>query len=181
MYSFSKKNKMNREEKSTKVILEMFSQRLYTDIKHDTELGRVTGVKKEEVIVAFTRIIPKLNMDEIQLYISTMNEEKIKHIIIIHEGTPTPVVKGVVDNMNVLGNYIELFLADNLQYNVTKSYLVPLHCFVDKLETKNIKAAFPFLPILLRSDPICRFYDFHGGEIVRIVRKNDYICYRIVK
>jgi DNA-directed RNA polymerase subunit H (RpoH/RPB5) len=32
-----------------------------------------------------------------------------------------------------------------------------------------------------KDDPIVKFYDYQKGDLIKIIRKNGYITYRIVK
>ena len=79
---------------------------------------------------------------------------------------------------------IELFHVDELQYNITKHFLVPKH---ELFYRKNTIGAFDFkkkysskFPFLLKNDPVARFYGFDTGDIIKIIR-NEGIIFRIVK
>ena len=52
----------------------------------------------------------------------------------------------------------------------------------DDLEkTDFIKRMGQDIPIIYKGDPVSRFYNFEKGDIVRILRKDNTIGYRIVK
>jgi DNA-directed RNA polymerase I, II, and III subunit RPABC1 len=173
---------MNRSDKTKKIILEMFEQRNYTNIETDIST-RILAIKPDgQPICAFTKIIDKLNNEEIHSRISELQEYKIEHGILIHEGTPTPAVKGVISNLPDLGINIELFHADDLQFNITKHDLVPTHVLISSSEAKEFKTKYGTnIPSILRTDAVSRFFDFHKGDIIRIIRKNGFISYRIVR
>ena len=77
---------------------------------------------------------------------------------------------------------IELFPLESLRYNITKHRLVPKHTQLSKSESKKFKDAYGVkIPILLRTDPIVRFYDFQKGSVIKIERPYGLISYRIVK
>jgi DNA-directed RNA polymerase I, II, and III subunit RPABC1 len=106
----------------------------------------------------------------------------VKHAILVYEGTPTPAVKAVIANLPELEVAIELFHADDLQFNITKHELVPKHEKLPLQEAKEFKACYGTnIPTLLRTDAVVRFYDFHKGEIIKVTRKNSAISYRIVR
>jgi DNA-directed RNA polymerase I, II, and III subunit RPABC1 len=115
-------------------------------------------------------------------YISILQENKIEHGLIIFEGSPTSTVKNVIGNTPALGINIELFTADDLQFNITKHKLVPKHIRLSKEEAKQFKEKYGVnIPKLLRIDPVCRFYDFSTGDIIKIVRRDGFISFRIVR
>ena len=77
---------------------------------------------------------------------------------------------------------IQLFASRELQFNITKHRFVPLHEKVSKEETVVILKEFGTkLPKLLKSDSVVRFYGFERKDIIRIVRSDSSIAYRVVK
>lgn len=173
---------LDRSAKVKQTIIEMFTQRGYSDVDLDVE-DRILAIKPDgEQVCAFAKIIPKLNNDEIHSHISQMQEDEISHGVLIYEGVPTPAVKNVMANLPELGISIEIFHADDLQFNLTKHELVPKHVLLGKDEAKEFKSKFGInIPAILRSDPVARFYDFHKGDIIMITRKSGAISYRIVR
>lgn len=165
------------------VIFEMLSQRGYVNIEENKERQEILAEKKDGgIICVFLTVITKLNVAEIQNRISDLQDRDIHHGIIIYSGTPTPTVKNVVSRSSAIGITIELFHSDDLQFNITKHRLVPVHIVLSKEEATEFKATYgTSIPYLLRSDPICRFYDFSKGDIVKIIRKDGFVTYRIVK
>ena len=85
--------------------------------------------------------------------------------------------------MNTLPNItFELFSLDNLQYNITKHRYVRPHIKLTKSEQEEFRQKMGTdIPLLLKTDPICRFYNFEKGDIIKIIRKDNFISYRIVK
>lgn len=90
--------------------------------------------------------------------------------------------------MNALGLPIQSFEIKELQFNITKHCLVPKHEIIadaDEIDTivksYNLKTKFQ-LPLLLRSDPIAKYYNLKNGDVVRITRVSptaaEYIVYR---
>jgi len=172
----------SRSEKVKEIITEMFHQRNYLNI--NTDSTPITALKDDGVntIYAFNSIIEKLNNDEIHSYIGLLQEQKVKHAILVYEGAPTPAVKAVISNLPELDINIELFHADDLQFNITKHDLVPKHEKLPQQEAKEFKGRYGSnIPSLLRTDAVVRFYDFHKGEIIKVTRKNGAISYRIVR
>jgi len=119
---------------------------------------------------------------KIELHISLIQKININHCILLYEGAPTPAVKNVINTISDIGIMIELFNVDDLQFNITKHILVPLHKKLNKEECKEFKEQYgSSIPVLLKSDPVCRFYNFQKGDIIQITRRNSFVSYRIVR
>jgi len=170
--------KKERELNVQKVLLEMFSQRGYVDVKLEDDI--ISGYDGEEKVISYATIIERLNTDEIKKRISLMKEEDITHCLLVYEGLPTTGVKKVIADISELGLTIELFHSDDLQMNITKHYLSCKHEGMSEEDIKKIKDK-NNLPIILKSDPVCRFYNFEKGTVIRIYRKDGSIAYRIVR
>ena len=87
---------------------------------------------------------------------------------------------------NSVEKKFELFTQDELQYNITKHRLVPKHIKLNNEDAKDFKKKYGLkFPALLKTDPVCRFYDFQRGDVIKIIRQescgNTYITHRIVK
>jgi DNA-directed RNA polymerase I, II, and III subunit RPABC1 len=156
-------------------VMEMLSQRKYSDIKKEDE--KIIAEKEDGTeIYVFTKIIEKLNVGELNNYISLIQKININHCILLYEGIPTPAVKNVINTIYDIGVLIELFNVDDLQFNITKHILVPLHKKLNKEECKEFKQQYgTSIPVLLKSDPVCRFYNFQKGDIIQITRRNSFV------
>lgn len=137
----------------------------------------------EDIYIFFSE--NKLNKVIIKDYISLICSTNIKHVIILYHSNITSSAKGIINQITDIN--IELFLFKELRINITKHRLVPLH---EKVTDPQILATFnkkykTKLPILLKSDPIARFYNFTRGDVIKITRyintPNKYILYRIVR
>lgn len=165
-------------EKALQTCLEMFEQRGYNIIDHDEY--RINAVKEDgRPICAFMADTPKFNVNRVQEYIAFMNQLEVNHCIIVYKDNATPMAKKVVDNSQDI--IIELFTEEELQYNITKHRLVPIHERLSSEEEIAFKQRFGTkFPSLLRTDPVSRFYGYNRGDVIKITRK-DGITYRIVK
>jgi DNA-directed RNA polymerase I, II, and III subunit RPABC1 len=81
---------------------------------------------------------------------------------------------------------IELFIQEELQYNITKHRLVPEHIRLSPDEAKEFKEKFGLRhPAILLTDPISRFFAYKRGDVIKIMRKtgrgDPFVTYRIVK
>ena len=77
---------------------------------------------------------------------------------------------------------VELFALEDLQYNITKHRLQPkFECLSDK-DADDFKKKYGVKFGTLRLDrPIACFYDYKRGDVIRIIRSDGYISYRIVR
>lgn len=119
------------------------------------------------------------NINNAKEIMSLLHEDGIEHAIIVYNGQITPYAKNTIEHETIR---IELFQDSELLYNPTKHRLVPKHVKLDEEKSKQIslfdKANYP---VILRTDPISRFCGFERGDVIKIVRQNGYITYRIVR
>jgi DNA-directed RNA polymerase subunit H (RpoH/RPB5) len=164
-----------------KTCIEMVTQRGYTidDIKDDIIICTKQNGKK---LWIFLNIIQKFNVNKYQEYITVSYKNNIKHIIIIANKI-TPNIRKIVKNNTNLDVKIETFYEDEMKYNITKHILVPEHILVPHSESSDLKEKYGAsnFPYILKNDPVCRFYNFPSDSIIKIIRKNGDIVYRIVK
>jgi DNA-directed RNA polymerase I, II, and III subunit RPABC1 len=160
----------------------MFTQRGYTDID-ESEDNRILATKPDgNQVCAFSPIIEKLNVAEIHNHIALLQKAEINHGLLVFEGIPTPAVKNVVANTPDLKMNIELFQADDLQFNITEHNLVPKHIRLSKEEARDFKEKYGTdIPIIKTDDAVSRFYDFGKGEIIKVIRRDGFVSYRIVR
>lgn len=174
--------KLQSMEKAYEICLEMFKERGYTILEKNEE--QILAVKKNgEQICAFISKNPKFNVERIQEYISIMKKIDVFHSVIVYRDNATPVAKKIIDESTDVK--IELFKEEEMQYNITKHYLVPKHELAFEKSTtgcKDFKAKYSDkFPILLKNDPISRFYGYNRGDIIKITRRGGIVMFRIVK
>ena len=105
--------------------IEMFVQRGYSILEKDDE--RILALKEDgnQICACINKLCCKFNVERIQECISMMKVMNIWHGLIVYSDTVTPVAKKIVEESQKMK--IELFHEKELQYNLTKHYLVPLH------------------------------------------------------
>jgi hypothetical protein len=111
--------------KAYDICLEMFEQRGYEIVEQDDE--RILAIKEDgnQICAFISKNMTKFNVDRIQEYISMIKKMDIWHCLIVYKDSATPIAKKVVEDSKEI--IIELFNEDELQYNITKHFLVPLH------------------------------------------------------
>ena len=173
-------------DKAIITVKDMIHQRGYV-ISEDDDEEKFIGVNKNnESIVVFTTLVDKFNVDRIKEKIVTLNDIGVNHCIIIYGSSVTSMAKKLVENS--IENRFELFTIDELQYNITHHRLVPKHIKLPDKEAIEFKKKYGLkFPVILKIDPVSRFYDFKRGDIIKIVRQDPdqkgctYITHRIVK
>ena len=171
----------NKINSAKKVCHEMMGSRGYSPDEHDLNDDQIIFTdSRDKRIIVFLCTLQKLNINSIKEYIKLIEEKGINHAIIIYLNVITSSAKKVVENLyNVT---IELFTFNELQFNITTHKLVPTHTRLTSTETTEFKAKYGTkIPVLLKSDPMSRFYNFTRGQIIKVTRCNGTISYRIVK
>jgi DNA-directed RNA polymerase I, II, and III subunit RPABC1 len=106
------------------------------------------------------------------------------YILVLQEN----ITQNNLKMINGLNINVEIHLITKLQFNITKHELVPKHELIrDKakideiLETYKLKNKYQ-LPIILKSDPVARYYGMKNGDVVQITRTSPtagvYVMYR---
>ena len=181
---------MNKNEKALETLREMITQRGYKieDNEKDNEDNQTYMIcsrvnKKNERIVIFTNPIAKFNVDRVKEFVSVLNEIHISHCIVVYTDSVTSMAQKIIEN--TVEFQIELFTIGELQYNLTKHILVPKHICLNDEEAKEFRKKYGLrFPVILKTDPVCKFYNFKRGDVIKIVRNsdgNEYITHRIVK
>ena len=170
-------------ENVRKTCVEMLQQRGYS-ILRDDEDGLVG--EKEALICVFFNESLKLDVERVKEYISLMTESEIHHSIVVFKDSVTPVARKLVEELpkcvETSGYLIELFEASTLRYNITTHRLVPKHTALSKAEGAAFREKFGLkIPVLLKMDPIARFFNFQRGDIIKIERNCGFVSFRIVK
>ncbi len=119
----------------------------------------------------------KIGKKEILNIIEEMNTEGQEHLILIIPQKLTPLA---IQELKMCNKEIEVFLYKELSFNITKHYTQPkitlLSSEEKKILIKEIKSS--HLPILLKTDPIARYYNAKTGMVFKFERPSIY--YRIV-
>ena len=74
--------------------------------------------------------------------------------------------------------FIQLFLIDNLQINITKHVLVPKLKILDNEEKQMVKDTYNIdkiddFPLILKSDSMAKFYGVKRGDLCEIIRTSE--------
>ena len=129
----------------------------------------------------------KISINTIKECLSRLEELEYNHIILVYNGKLTSCANNVVKTIentkesdNLIKKTFEVFNKDELQLNITKHHLASKHEVVEKKELDELKSKLDILklPVILKIDPMCKFYNFQIGDIIKITRRNGFIAYR---
>lgn len=112
------------------------------------------------------------------------NNKYSLHILI----TKDKISANNMKSINELKINIQIFDIKELQFNITKHVLVPKHeLFINEneitelLEKYSLKSKFQ-LPIILKNDPVAKYFNIKNGDVVKVSRvspsSGEYITYR---
>ncbi|KAL7720927.1 ATP-cone domain-containing protein [Entamoeba marina] len=191
-----------------KTVLEMLRDRGYitSDVDHETTLENfkerygesdntinrshltikvVLGEDSSDGIIVFFAKDDKLKVETFTNYLGEVETQGCTKAIIVYHGQLSSVVKQSIERSKCQW---EVMQEDELIVNVTKHVLVPKHILLSNEEKEALKKKYQVtvsqLPRLLKTDPICRYYGFQRGDVIKIVRKSEtagrYITYRAV-
>lgn len=133
---------------------------------------------KDRLIRVVLCLYSKLNIERIKAYIQELEQLNIRHCIIIYDDVITSSCKKIMEYM--VKFTFETFQLNEMQYDITKHDLYNVHEKLSAQEVAEISCTKNF-PILLKSDPVCRYFHFQRGDVIRIRRKNGIIVYRVVR
>lgn len=156
------------------VCTEMFKARDYEIVYYNE--NTIQALTKDDQKVHL-HILPceKLNTQTMRFYYSEFLQNNVKRGILVYSHMVTPSVKKIIESIDNVS--IELFSKNELSFNVTKHVLVPLHQRVEKNPTVD----YTKYPIIRRSDPVARFYNFKHNDLIKITRSDHTIYYRITR
>ena len=161
-----------------KTISEMMIDRGHQVIDRHTDYFLVKKTDDSEIVIFFS-FFEKLNTSILKEYIKEIEKNKINHMIIIYKDKVTSSVNKIINNIFHLN--IEVFSFSELLFNITKHCLYRPHILLQIAEkNKFVKKYSKQIPKILLNDPIVKYFNFKSGDILKIIRRNNYISYRIV-
>ena len=172
---------MTSQSRAYNVCLEILNQRDCVVKEEDDDNQRIIATKPDDssLCVLFNST-PKFDTKSMKEVITFMNEVDVRHAIVVHTDGVTPAAKSTLAQTDEM--YIELFAEQDLQYNITKHRLQPVFERLPAPEAEQFKKECGVKFGILRDEkPIARFYDYSKGDVIRIIRDDGYVNYRIVR
>jgi len=164
-------------EKTTSNLRQMMRDRGFDDWEESAPDFLVSGNSK---ILIYVCPMEKFNIEGMKYMVYQLQQHKLRHGIIVYHNILTSSARKAIENLT---DYtLELFEKKELQYNPTHHRLYCPHTIIPKEDVqKELRVPVSSLPILLRNDVISRYFRFLKGDVIRIVRKNGSVAYRLVK
>jgi DNA-directed RNA polymerase I, II, and III subunit RPABC1 len=175
---------MDKRIKQT--LYELLSDRFYTNITEINEYTILAETPSQKIILVYIFTELKVGIKSIKNLQSLLEEYNCAHSIIVYRSNLTIFAKNALDEMNI---EIEIFCEKEFYYNVTKHKLVPKHTLIEsKQKIQQIldkyRCNLRNFPLLLKTDPVSRYYGFKSGSLIEITRNSEtsgeYIHYRYV-
>jgi DNA-directed RNA polymerase subunit H (RpoH/RPB5) len=169
------------EDKYQQIITEMMDARGYEIT--EVEADKMVATKDTHNILVISVSDSKLNTNTVKDLVAILEENCLNHAIIVFNDTITSGARKIIELAEQSHKIvIETFNRNELQYNITTHRLQPLFEKCTPQEVSEIKSTCGTkLPIMLKTDPIARFYNYSRGDIIKIIRRNSFVSYRIVK
>lgn len=167
-------------EQARHISKEMITQRGFEITNEDDDTVTASKPDGNNIIIYFVNE-EKLNKNAVSKYMSLMNDNGVKHSIIVYaDKITTTTIKSLQYSHDI---QLELFSMEELQFNITKHRLQPKSFNrLSVLDKNNFKKKYGMLyPLMKHDDAISRFYNFKRGDIIEIRQQNDIITYRVVK
>jgi DNA-directed RNA polymerase I, II, and III subunit RPABC1 len=188
---------MNNQEllfKSFNTIIEMLHDRhidvsnINTTILQDSlvnysKIGLELFLENNSIKIIYY-LSSKFKWSELKKFFEDLKPETNLYLLIVADKISANNIKII----NALNLNMQIFNIKELQFNITKHILVPKHeVIIDQQEIKSILTNYSLktkfqLPLILKSDPVSRYYGLKNGDIVKIIRNSptsgEYIIYR---
>jgi DNA-directed RNA polymerase subunit H (RpoH/RPB5) len=153
----------------------MLHRRGYDKIDDDNLIYR----QNDSIIKVFCCLHSKLNIDKIRSFIQELEQSNIFHTIIIYDNVITSSCKKILEHM--VRFTFETFHIREMSFDITEHMYYNPHEKMTHDEIRNLKNDIKNFPVLLKTDPVCRYFAFKKGDIIRIKRRNGIIIYRLIK
>ena len=136
------------------------------------------------------KIKPNFIKDTIDNLKEDIFQEKGSHnkIMIISKAKPNTNIQKILKEKEYRGN--ELFWLNSVIFNITKHILVPKHTLMNEVDVKKLLDELYItnkfhLPIMLKTDPIAKYFDLSTGDVCQITRFSPtsgyFVSYRVVR
>jgi len=180
-----------------RTVLEMLSDRDHNIDKYLNNKGDIDDISVNQIKIDYNENNLKIQINEEnetlcvlfyeekigiemmkEIINNVMKEQKISHLILVIREKLTSFAKKELNN--IPPNFqIEVFLQQNVLFNVTHHIKVPKHQLIqDNEQIKNILEIYgKGLPKITKSDPLSRYYNGKIGQIFKIYRQST-IYYR---
>ncbi len=143
-----------------------------------------------EDVLTIVFYMSKFKISDFKPFLDDISGFEYCILVVSKEGLSSPNLKAIAEHRsrNNIVNNMQVFVLSELLFNVTRHILVPKHepvrdpAMIETIvKDYNLKHKSQF-PIILRSDPVARYFDIKSGQLVKITRvsptSGEYTFYR---
>ncbi|MBL4898508.1 MAG: hypothetical protein JKX76_02545 [Colwellia sp.] len=164
----------------------------YVNVSSTQDAEETKSIEQPHCDQIILFIDQKVNSDCTKVYMNICNHFKITHAIVIYTVSISSQARTTLFGLSNTNKpcEFEIFAAENLQVDPTNHYLYNPHEMISSSELEEIVRVYKditqFPKIVKEFDVVCKFFNFHEGEVIRIrriVKKNrlyESIIYRFV-
>ncbi|XP_042483566.1 DNA-directed RNA polymerases II and IV subunit 5A-like [Macadamia integrifolia] len=128
----------------------------------------------------------KIGKKRVEEYKDRMKQAGASRSIMILSRAPSPMAKKEME-LHKPAIHVEVFLDQELMFNITKHFLVPKHQVLSADEVKILVCRYHLkllqLPRIQVNDPVARYFGLVPGQVLRISRSSEtagkYVSYRV--
>lgn len=158
-------------------VIDILKHRNYVLLHSSNDFTLMKDENENNIIIFICN--DNLTINFLKVYIKHMNDSNITHSIVIYKDKITPSAKKVIETTEL---DIETFTTIEMSIDITKHKYYCPHIKVENHEANLLATKYGNkLPIILKTDPVVKILNFKKGDILKIIRKNNYVHYRIVK
>jgi DNA-directed RNA polymerase I, II, and III subunit RPABC1 len=118
-------------------------------------------------------------------------QAKSMEVVLVLKIEPNHSIYKIEKEKSERDNSVQIMHCKQLQMNVTKHFLVPKHTRISEEEATELMRTYNLvsrqqLPLLLKDDPVARYYNYKSGDIISITNNSismnyGYCYYRCVR
>jgi len=131
------------------------------------QLDTYTNESNKQCVVAIVEL-QKFGIKHARYIKEKLNDPTIIQLILVSLSEITPLAKKALSHP-----MIDTFLVDQLKFPFYEHKMIPTHVLCSPDDIKHLQSIAAFktsqLPILPKTDPICHFYGWQTGSIIRCV------------
>lgn len=188
------KNKMGDYGRALQVITEMMYDRQDLELARALENheyacmeGAVNSLKVTDRMWIMFVMTPKIRFADIQKELEKAHKQGVQYCLIVfrdswNASTEKNIKRKAQDELKMK---YQVFKLAELQYNMSKHFLVPKHEIMTSEEEKHVMHMYSVksksvLPSLLKTDPMARYLFAKSGDLVKITRESGVFIRHVV-
>jgi len=163
--------------------LSRFMERRNLTFQHEIQKGVYLYQNNENGTPVFLIFVfyDKMGIEHLKMYLQLCESTIVRNVILIYQNQMTSNCLKVMDN--IFQFQIECFRIHEFQYDITSLYYYVPHEKISNEQSLQVirKKYGSHLPVLLKSDPIVRYFGFKRNDIIKVIRSPNEFIYRQVR